>query len=59
MSTYDVVCEDVNERSGDPCGFTSTGWPTKADRDARAAQHKAEHETGDPMPELADFTREG
>jgi hypothetical protein len=57
MAGHDFTC-DIEER-GAECGFTSTGWPTKADRDARAKQHKAEHESGQPMPELADFTREG
>jgi hypothetical protein len=57
MAGHDFTCDTVER--GAECGFTSTGWPTKADRDARAAQHKAEHESGQPMPELADFTREG
>lgn len=42
-----------------PCGFESTGWTVKADAAARELQHDLEHETGQPMPELADFTREG
>jgi hypothetical protein len=58
MPGHDFECDQDNGK-GAPCGFTSTGWPTKADRDARAKQHAAEHETGKPMPELADFTREG
>ena len=37
------------------CGFTSEGWPTKKARDARGRQHQAEHDTGEPMPELIDF----
>lgn len=37
------------------CDFTSTGWPTKKAANARGKQHAAEHETGDPMPELVDF----
>jgi hypothetical protein len=36
------------------CGFTSTGWPTKKAADSRGKQHQTEHETGDPMPELAE-----
>lgn len=37
------------------CGFTSTGWDTKKASTARGKQHQAEHESGEPMPELADF----
>ena len=37
------------------CGFASSGWSTKKARDERAKQHKAEHETGEPMPELIEF----
>jgi hypothetical protein len=44
--THGFECND--------CGFTSDGWPTKKARDARMRQHRAEHETGDPMPELAE-----
>lgn len=43
---HDFFCE--------ACGFESTGWPTKASRDERGKQHQAEHETGAPMPELAE-----
>jgi len=35
--------------------FESTGWKTKKLRDARAAQHMEEHETGEPMQELHEF----
>lgn len=34
--------------------FVSAGWPTKAGAAERGAQHLAEHETGEPMPTLAD-----
>lgn len=44
--TYDYEC---------PCGFVSRGWSKKKDADARGAQHEAEHETGEVMPELAEF----
>jgi hypothetical protein len=37
------------------CGFVSAGHSTKRSRDARLAQHRQEHETGEPMPELAVF----
>jgi hypothetical protein len=46
MSGHDVVCDD--------CGFTSSGWPTKVSRDARATEHAAEHETNEAAPELAE-----
>jgi hypothetical protein len=32
-------------------------WPTKAAADRRGKQHQTEHDTGDPMPELADVDR--
>lgn len=48
--TYGFTC---------PCGFTSTGWEVKAAAVARDKQHATEHDTGQPMPELADFDREG
>lgn len=41
-----------------PCGFTSTGWPSKAGVKRRAAEHVTEHRTGEPMPELADHNPE-
>jgi hypothetical protein len=41
------------------CEFISTGWPTKKAATARGRQHKAEHETGEPMPELATTNQEG
>lgn len=48
----DYVCPD--------CGFASTDWPTKKLANDRGKQHQTEHETGKPMPELADFrTQEG
>lgn len=43
---YDVECE---------CGWVSAGWDRKKDADARRAQHHEEHETNEPMPELAVF----
>ncbi len=41
-----------------PCGFSSSGWDVRADATARRLQHDAEHDTWQPMTELADFTRE-
>lgn len=46
QDTHDFECE---------CGFVSAGWPTKKAAEARGKQHAAEHETGEPMPELVDF----
>ena len=40
------------------CGFVSAGWPSKAQAQARGEQHAAEHETGEPMPELSAFRAE-
>ena len=48
--TYDFECAD--------CDFTSTGWPTKKAATARGQQHKDEHESGAPMPELDTFRRD-
>lgn len=41
---HDYECPD--------CEFVSTGWPTKKAAGERGQQHQAEHETGEPMPEL-------
>jgi hypothetical protein len=50
-STHDYECPEPN------CEFISAGWGTKKARDERGRQHKAEHETREPMQELADFER--
>lgn len=47
--THDVECDEPG------CGFTSTGWATKRERDERAKQHRYEHSEGVVMPELAEF----
>lgn len=36
------------------CGWTTSGWASKKAAEARGAQHQAEHETGEAMPELKD-----
>lgn len=46
---FDFVCEVPR------CGFVSYGWTTKEQADARAEQHKNEHDTGEPMVELIEF----
>ncbi len=38
-----------------PCGWSSTGWPTRKLAAARLADHEAEHKTGKPARELTDF----
>lgn len=44
----------MHDYTCDRCDFTSEGWPTqKAARD-RGKQHTAEHDSGEPMPELAE-----
>lgn len=45
MATHDFTCKEPG------CDFTSRGHPTKASRDRRGKEHRAEHETGDPAPE--------
>jgi hypothetical protein len=47
-TTHDYVCPEEG------CGWTSRGWDTKKAATERGKEHKAEHETGDPMPELAE-----
>ena len=53
---YDFECKELV--GAEPCGFKSSGWDTKKLRDKRAKQHLEEHETGEPMQELADFRSE-
>lgn len=59
--TFDFVCplDKLGRvaKKGSPvalCGFTSTGWPSKAAAKKRGAEHEAEHATGEAMPELVD-----
>ena len=37
------------------CEFASFGWDTEEQASARGAEHKNEHETGQPMTELTAF----
>lgn len=46
--THTFMCE---------CGFMSARHETKKSANARGAEHMQEHETGEPMRELADFMR--
>lgn len=48
--THDFIC--------DRCEFVSHGWGTEVERDARGEQHHAEHDTDEPMQELADFRKD-
>ncbi len=50
--------DDGRYRFECPCGFVSSGWEVKADAAERQYQHAAEHDSRQPMTELADFTRE-
>lgn len=52
MPLYDFHCDAPQ------CGFRSLSHLTEEARDARGAQHKTEHETGQAMPELVDFMKE-
>jgi hypothetical protein len=47
---WDYVC--------DVCGFTSMRWATKVLALARGEQHEREHETGELMQDMSDFTAE-
>lgn len=40
------------------CGFESRGHETKKLADARGKEHMQEHESGEPMRELAEFMKE-
>lgn len=48
MGKYDYECPV------DRCGFTSRGWETKKEMQARGTAHNKEHETGEVMPEIAE-----
>lgn len=50
-----VVGQPVASSAAKACGFVSKGWPTEADAQKRQDEHEAEHATGEPMSELADF----
>lgn len=57
---YSAACPlDILGRERKPtarsCGWTTSGWSTRSQADARLAQHLEEHETGEPMPELIEF----
>lgn len=39
------------------CGFSSVGHETKKQRDFRGKQHEEEHESGQIMPEIAEFMK--
>jgi hypothetical protein len=47
--TWGFECQENN------CEWTSTGWETKKLATTRGDQHKDEHESGEPMQELAEF----
>ena len=45
----DFVCEVPR------CGWSSSGWDTPDQAEARGAEHQNEHETGELMTELTEF----
>jgi hypothetical protein len=54
---WDALCP--GEEAGDPaCEFTSAGWGTRDQARDRLREHREEHESGEPMRELADFMEE-
>lgn len=53
-TVYDFVCP-VQRCGGNRGPFESLEWPNRKDAEARARQHLEEHETSEPMPELAEF----
>jgi hypothetical protein len=38
-----------------PCGFLTTGWPTKKLAEERIGEHENEHETGQTVSDLDTF----
>jgi len=54
--TFSWNCEEVTDYG--PCGFQTSNWPSQKLADERGAEHMQEHETGEPMRELADFELE-
>lgn len=56
-ATWDFRCP-VAVGADEPCGFSSTGWPSKAVAAARGGQHYAEHRGEGLMQELNAFRRE-
>lgn len=44
--TYDFQCA---------CGFTSSGWVSERLAVTRGVEHVAEHDSGEPAPELGQF----
>lgn len=50
-TTHDFKCKEPG------CDFVSTGWRTKTLAGQRGADHKREHESGEPMAELGDFRK--
>lgn len=58
MADYQVVkVEDTSTYDGECalCGFQSIGWERKKDASERMDAHLAEHETGEPMPDMAEW----
>lgn len=44
--------------AGCTCGFKTLGWPRKKDAVGRINEHRAEHETGEPVRELVEVNAE-
>lgn len=49
---WDYECRTVVD--GVPCEFVSREWPTKAGATGRGQEHREEHLSGEPAPELAE-----
>lgn len=49
---WDFVCTEPR------CSFISIGWDTERLATVRGDEHQAEHETEEPMRELAEFIAE-
>lgn len=59
--TFEWVCPITPQSCGDKAAgipFRTSGWLSQDVAAARGAEHLREHETGEPMTELAQFERE-
>lgn len=58
--TFEWVCPVTPQSCGDGPGrpYRTSGWLSQDVADARGAEHLREHETGEPMTELAQFERD-
>jgi hypothetical protein len=54
-----ILGQPANSPNQKMCEFESRGHSKKAQAVARGKEHEAEHETGEPMREIAEFMNYG